>query len=1126
MSSPSDFRLKAITAACMLVTFPMAARAQALSVSDGQTHVLAADTNLNTSADATAGIGVLVRNANSVVQADGLTVSTSGQGAAGIKLESTGKVTLTGGSIQTTTAIGTSSAAAYGVWVTGKGLAELYETSVSTSGAFAYGLYAYTDPAPGQLGILARDVTVSTAGASAHAAMVASKGAMDLTRATLTTTGDGARAVSAQRGTINISDSALTTSGANAPALMVTGNGTGVGSTATVSNTNVETRGSLSTGVKVDSASTLQFDGGSIETKALDGNGSLSAFGVWVAGGSLATLDSTAVKTAGAYAYGLFSTYAPTVAAASIDATNTSVETSGSNAHGVYAHSKSAINFNLGNIRTSGNGAVGARAEAGGVLYMDQGAITTLGSNAAGLMATANASGVKATAVANNVDIVTHGDVSAGAAAFQQGSTVTLTGGSVESHGKKSHGLSAEATAKVYADGTRISTQGETAYGARAYYSGAISLQNAAVATHGTGATGLYADGSSSIDATASMISTDGPAAAGVQLRSLSSVMLNQTKVTTTGAGSQGIQGMFADNSVSMTDSVVQASGSALEVSAGSLQVSMNRSTLIGANGVALNVIGRLDIAADDQSYISGAALTDQGTGVSHLSLSGDSRWDVTGSSSLTSLSNTASHINFMAPPNPADATQYKTLTVGNYVGTGGSIALNTWLGGSGSASDKVVINGGQATGTTAMIIRNSGGAGALTSGDGIQVVDVINGASTEADSFSLAGRVAAGAYEYRLYRGGSANPDAWFLRSSLEEAPAEGGTEDKPVEPGESESKPVEPGQPTPNYRVEVPLNMALPALANQYGLAMLGTYHDRNGEDYADLALAQSHRTAAWGRVFGERASVGKRGHEALVKQGPSFDYDMAGFQAGMDVYRREQSSGTRDIAGLYLGAAAASADVEAATGGRAGSASMSGLSLGGYWTRKSVSGAYVDGVLQGTYYPDVKTRSVGGERSTTSGYGGAASIEAGYPISLAPQWALEPQVQLIYQYVSMDGAKDNFGRVKFDDTHTGYARAGARLTHQVDNRKGGEATTWLRANLWQQFGPNSRATFSDLSGEHPVALETKAGSTWVQFGLGVSGRLSKRVSVSAAGDYSRSVDGRAGHGASGRLGMRVVW
>ncbi|SSW68204.1 Antigen 43 [Achromobacter veterisilvae] len=1106
-----SIRLKPITAACMLAMSPIAAHAQALSVTDGQTHVLPVDTNLSTSADATAGFGMLVRNANSVVEADGLTISTSGQGAAGIKLESMGKAVMTGGSIQTTTTAGNSSSAAYGVWVTGKGLAELYGTSVSTSGAFAYGLYAYTDPAPAQVGIVAHDVTVTTTGASAHGAVAASKAAMELARATIATTGDGARAVSAQRGTISVSDSTLTTSGANAPGLMIAGDGSGIGSSATVSNTRVETRGSLSSGVKVEGASALQFSGGTIETKALDGNGSLSAFGVWVTGGSHAVLDSTAVKTAGAYAYGLFSTYAPTVAAASIDAINTSVETSGLNAHGVFAHTKSVVNFALGDIKTSGNGATGARAEAGGALRMDGGAITTLGNNAAGLMATANASGVKATAVANNVDIVTHGDVAAGVAAFQQGSTVTLTGGSVETHGAKSNGLSAEATATVNADGTRISTRGATAYGARAYYNGAINLQNAIVATHGAGASGLYANASSSIDATESTITTDGPAAAGVELLSAGSVTLNQTRVSASGAGSQGILSSFADNTVSMTDSAVQAAGSALEVAAGSLQASLNRSALIGVNGVALNVIGRLDMVADDRSYISGAALTDPGTGVSHLRLAGASRWDVTGSSSLTSLSNAASHIDFAPPANPADAAQYKTLTVGNYAGAGGSIALNTWLGGSGSASDKVVIDGGQASGTTSIVVRNTGGGGALTTGDGIAVVETVNGGTSDAASFSLAGRAAAGAYEYRLYRGGSANPDAWYLRSSLETDPDQGG--------GET-------GRPAPEYRVEVPLNMALPSLANHFGLAMLGTYHDRNGEDYADAAPAQPHGRSAWGRVFGETGSAGKRGYDALVRQGPAYDYDIAGVQVGTDLYRREQPSGTRDIAGVYVGAATASADVRAPAEGRAGSASMSGISLGGYWTRKSASGAYVDGVVQGTYHPDVKTRSVGGERSTSRGYGGAASIEAGYPIPLTAQWALEPQAQMIYQYVSLDSAKDSYGRVRFDDTHTGHARVGARLTHQAGNPKGEEATTWLRANLWQRFGANGRTTFSNLSGENPVAMETKLGSTWAQVGVGVSGRVSKRVNVFAAGDYNRSIDGYAGHGVSGRLGVRVVW
>lgn len=1106
-------RLKPVTAACMLALSPIAAQAQGLSISDGLTHVLPDDTHLTTSADAAAGFGMLVRNPNSVVEADGLTISTSGQGAAGIKIESTGKTVLTGGSIETTTTTGNSGSAAYGVWVTGKGLAELHGTSVSTSGAFAYGLYAQTAPAPGQTGILARDVTVNTTGASAHGAVAASKGELELNRATITTTGAGARAVSAQRGTISVSDSILTTNGSNAPGMMVSGDGSGVGSAATVSGTRVETRGSLSVGIKVDAASTLQFSDGTIETQAQDGNGSLSAYGVWVAGGSHAALDATSVKTAGAYAYGLFSTYAPTVAAVSIDAVRTSVTTLGQNAHGVFAHLKSAIDFNLGDIATSGNGAAGARAEAGGALRMQGGTITTSGSNAAGLMATANASGVKATVQANNVDIVTQGSVSTGVVAFQQGSDVTLTGGTVETHGGKSNGLSAEATATVHADGVRVSTHGATAYGARAYYSGAISLQNTRVSTHGEGASGLYANASSSIDATASSIRTDGPAAAGVELLSAASVTLNQSSVTTSGAGSHGILGTYGDNTVSMSDSVVQASGSALEVAGGSVQAFLTRSSLIGADGVALNVNGRLDMAADDRSYISGAARTNPATGKSHLSLSGDSRWDVSGASTLTSLSNAGSRIDFTPPANPADATQYKTLTVGSYVGAGGSIALNTWLEGSGSASDQLVIDGGQAGGSTAIIVRNTGGGGALTNGDGIAVVDVVNGGSTEPGAFSLAGRVAAGAYEYRLYRGGSDNPDAWYLRSTLEEVPEEGGPA-------------PEPEPPAPDYRVEVPLNMALPLLANRFGLAMLGTYHDRNGEDYADSAAARHYGRAAWGRLFGEKGSVGKGGYDAFVTRGPSYDYDIAGVQVGMDLYRHERPSGTRDIAGLYLGAATASADVKAPVSGRAGTASMSGLSLGGYWTRKSASGAYLDGVVQGTYHSDIKTRSTGGERSTTRGYGGVASIEAGYPISLAPGWALEPQAQMIYQYVSIDRAKDGYGRVKFDDTHSGYARVGARLAHQAGNREGEEATLWLRANLWQQFGPNNRATFSNLAGENPVEMETRPGSTWAQMGLGVSGRLSERVSAFIAGDYSRSLGGYAGYGASGRVGIRVLW
>jgi len=84
-------------------------------------------------------------------------------------------------------------------------------------------------------------------------------------------------------------------------------------------------------------------------------------------------------------------------------------------------------------------------------------------------------------------------------------------------------------------------------------------------------------------------------------------------------------------------------------------------------------------------------------TSTSTLNLSNGSTWNLTANSNLTNVSNNASLIAFASP----GAGGFKTLTVQNYSGAGGVIALNTVLGTDGSASDKLVVSGGTATGTT-----------------------------------------------------------------------------------------------------------------------------------------------------------------------------------------------------------------------------------------------------------------------------------------------------------------------------------------------------------------------------------------------------------------------------------------
>ncbi|WP_204902990.1 hypothetical protein, partial [Microbulbifer mangrovi] len=104
----------------------------------------------------------------------------------------------------------------------------------------------------------------------------------------------------------------------------------------------------------------------------------------------------------------------------------------------------------------------------------------------------------------------------------------------------------------------------------------------------------------------------------------------------------------------------------------------------------------------------------------------------------------------------------------GNYIGQNGRMALDTFLGTDGSPSDYLRTTGNE-RGTTTLFINNTSGPGALTSGDGILVNQVINGSSTPR-AFSLGNIVAAGPYEYFLFRGGASadTEDNWYLRSNL----------------------------------------------------------------------------------------------------------------------------------------------------------------------------------------------------------------------------------------------------------------------------------------------------------------------------------------------------------------------
>ncbi|MEK1889813.1 MAG: hypothetical protein AAAB35_20070, partial [Phyllobacterium sp.] len=119
----------------------------------------------------------------------------------------------------------------------------------------------------------------------------------------------------------------------------------------------------------------------------------------------------------------------------------------------------------------------------------------------------------------------------------------------------------------------------------------------------------------------------------------------------------------------------------------------------------------------------------------------------------------------------------HDTFTIhGNYIGQGGQLLLHTYLDTDGSPSDRLIIESGQGSGATNILITNVDGPGALTAGNGILVVDATSGATTTTDAFALGGIVAAGPYEYLLFRSGvtasADTDDDWFLRNTVSPPP------------------------------------------------------------------------------------------------------------------------------------------------------------------------------------------------------------------------------------------------------------------------------------------------------------------------------------------------------------------
>ncbi|MEN3929440.1 autotransporter outer membrane beta-barrel domain-containing protein [Microvirga sp. W0021] len=470
------------------------------------------------------------------------------------------------------------------------------------------------------------------------------------------------------------------------------------------------------------------------------------------------------------------------------------------------------------------------------------------------------------------------------------------------------------------------------------------------------------------------------------------------------------------------------------------------------------------------------------------------------------------------------------TLTVvGGMTGVDGRIVLNTVFGDDSSRTDRLILDGGAATGSTSLAVMNQGGTGGLTN-VGIQVVSAINGATTESSAFTLdpsssgyravTSTLAIGAYDYSLVRGGNGgNAESWYLVSRTNVIPpvvippVNGGDEDKTSSNDGGANK-------VPSAPVEALIRpeAGVYQMNHQISRTMfIMSLHDRDG--YA--GLAQTDRDdAGWARV------TGKRTHGRSAGNALSTSADTLTAQIGVDLLKYESPEYGTFYAGIMGGWGTSDTDSKSRQRNvLKASGTVNGYSVGAYgtWYRndRGQPGPYIDTWAQYNWF-NHEVRGIGLPKEKYDAQSFVASVEAGHSFLMYASGTtsiyLEPQLQLAYiNYTSGSLTEASGTLIRYKGGSGLLARAGARLYGQFDLDNGMVLRPYLEANYWYNQKGGKLYMNNDL-------VPSGAPRSFGEVKLGISGEITKNLQ--AWGDVGTQFGGKHYNAVTGQVGLKYTW
>ncbi|EMR9907131.1 autotransporter outer membrane beta-barrel domain-containing protein [Escherichia coli] len=793
---------------------------------------------------------------------------------------------------------------------------------------------------------------------------------------------------------------------------------------------------------------------------------------------------------------------------------------SNNDSNAVYANGQNAtIDTNGHTITTSGNRSSAANAANGGVVNVNGGAIDVHGASSRAV--SAEAGGI---VNVNGTQILVDGINSNGV--FANGGDIYLKQTTITTTNEKSYAIASESTQSGYTgiSDSQIITSGKNSHGINASQ-GNFTVSDSDIKTTGNNARGISISNKAVIDLNNVSITTSGEERAdglvvGGVLKGQNLAVLaegsNSYAAVMADTGVLDLQGSslvskqyatldFTNQGNSRTGAIATFGDSSLHGNTAAIlatnsvgQIDMINSTARSDMGILANIGSNAEITVDasQKSVLSGTTSVVTGSTLNIL-LSDGASWISGGDSTVTNLLLDNGNLVISGPDATKNVGNVVTVT-GDYRGNNGNIEFNTVLAGDDSTTDKLIVQG-NTSGKTFVTVNKAGGSGAQTL-NGIELIHVDGQSDGE---FTQTGRIAAGAYEYKLGRGTGTNSGNWYLTSGKNTPDPLPNPEPTPTPTPtptpDSKPEPA-PGGYDNDLRPEAGTYTANMAAANTMFVTRL---HERLGPmQYTDVMTGETKNTSMWMRHEGGH-NRWRDGTGQLKTQGNRYVVQLGG-----DIAQWGRGETDRWHLGVMAGYGNDHNSTDSVRTGYRSKGSVNGYSTGLYATwfanDETHNGAYLDTWAQyGWFDNHVKGDGLPGESWKSKGL--TASLETGYTWKAGEfsgshgslnEWYVQPQAQVVWMGVKADEHRESNG-TRVESTGDGNVRTRLGVKNwikghnRMDDGKSREFRPFVEVN-WlhdtRDFGTRMNGVTVHQDGARNIG-EVKAG---------VEGQINDRLNL----------------------------